>query len=157
MQMIFAPHRTKAEHPSIFLAGTIDRGDSFDWQNDVACELKDYPITFFNPRRPEWDNRWNNSGKNISAQMKRQINWELGHLESADFICMWIEPDSKSPISLLEMGLYARRKKILVGCMPRYYRGANVYTVCKYYGIPLYRSYAGFVRAVKAKARELTN
>jgi hypothetical protein len=81
----------------------------------VACELKDYPITFFNPRRPEWDNRWNNSGKNISAQMKRQINWELGHLESADFICMWIEPDSKSPISLLEKGLYSGRKKILSG------------------------------------------
>jgi hypothetical protein len=155
MQMIFAPKQDKAQYPSIFLAGTIDQGNSFDWQNDVAQKLENLSITLFNPRRREWDNSWDSAAEDISAQMRRQINWELEHLEGANFICMWIEPDSKSPISLLELGLFAKQKKILIGCPPRYYRAANIYITSKRYGIPLYRSYPGYLRAVRAKAREL--
>ena len=39
---------------TVFLAGTIDNGDSTNWQEELIdmCQYKD--IIFFNPRRKEW-------------------------------------------------------------------------------------------------------
>ena len=48
--------------------------------------------------------------------------------------------DSRSPISLLEMGLYARSGKLFVACSPDYYRYDNVRITCRRYGVPLYDS-----------------
>ena len=45
--------------------------------------------------------------------------------------------DSKSPISLLEMGLYAKSKKLIVFCTPKFYRFDNVRLTCEKYHIPL--------------------
>ena len=47
---------------------------------------------------------------------------------------------SKSPITLLEMGLHARSGKLHVACEPSFYRYDNVRITCAYYGIPLYGS-----------------
>ena len=41
-------------------------------------------------------------------EFRRQVEWELGALESADVIVMYFAPGTQSPISLLEMGLHAR-------------------------------------------------
>ena len=54
---------------------------------------------FFNPRRREFHAS--------PAEMEYQVAWELAHLEAADLIVMNLLGDSRSPISLLEMGLYA--------------------------------------------------
>ena len=58
--------------------------------------------------------------------MEKQIKWEQNHLDSADVIAMVLLDDSKSPISLLEMGLYAKSKKLIVFCTPEFYRYDNV-------------------------------
>lgn len=63
----------------------------------------------FNPRQEHWD-------ASRPGEMDYQVRWELDHLEEADMIIMYILGTSKSPISLLEMGLHAKSDKIHVIC-----------------------------------------
>ena len=119
----------------VFLAGTIDMGNSADWQSDLKkwFSERNGRYLLFNPRR----NRWNGGA---DGEMEYQVKWELEHLEKADYIIMNILGTSKSPVSLLEMGLHARSGKLYVACEPEYYRYDNVRITCEYYGVPLYTS-----------------
>lgn len=119
----------------IFLAGTIDMGRSEDWQAGLKeyFSYKEGRYILFNPRRATW-----NGG--ADGEMEYQVRWELDHLEQADIIIMNILGTSQSPISLLEMGLHARSKKLYVACEPDYYRYDNVRITCEFYGIPLFES-----------------
>lgn len=115
----------------IFLAGTIDDGHSTDWQREVVEELKDTDVEIFNPRRydfPEYPK---------PEDVIRQIQWEQKHLDEADHIIMVFKDDSKSPITLLELGLYANSGKLTVYCTDKFYRYWNVQETCKKYNIPL--------------------
>ena len=47
---------------------------------------------------------------------------------------------SKSPITLMELGLFAKSKKLFVVCPDEFYRSGNVQIVCNKYNIPLYKS-----------------
>lgn len=120
----------------IFLAGTIDMGNSSDWQNTLISRLSDdryqnLNITIYNPRR----------GKEFNVDdQEEQIRWELNHLDKADVILVNILPDSKSPITLMEIGLYANSGKLVVVCPKEFYRYDNVRIVCEKYNIPLYNS-----------------
>lgn len=118
----------------IFLAGTIDMGNSFNWQREVVryLESKDGRYIIFNPRRDEF--------RNTPEEMEYQVNWELEHLEQADLIVMNLLGTSKSPISLLEMGIHIRSSKLRVACPKDYYRYDNVRITCQKYGVPLYES-----------------
>lgn len=123
---------------NLFLGGTIDNGESVDWQKAIIEELNEHdtvhPIMIYNPRRDEWD------ASADSNELDKQIQWELYHLERADLIVMNILPTSKSPISLLELGLYARQHKLIVFCNPKFYRFNNVKQVCKMYDVPLHET-----------------
>lgn len=117
---------------SVFLAGTIDNGDSPNWQEEVIKEYEgrfDKEIVFYSPRRPDWNQH--------PINLEHQIKWEQGHLDAADLIVMVLLDNSKSPISLLELGLYAQSKKIIVFCNPEFYRYYNVKLTCEKYNIPL--------------------
>ena len=120
---------------SVFLAGTIDNGESLDWQSAVAEELMaqntKQPIFVYNPRREKWPDGSDHD------EITKQIKWELHHLEKADLIIMNILPKSKSPISLMELGLFAKEGKVIVFCQPSFYRYDNVRVVCETYGIKL--------------------
>lgn len=48
---------------------------------------------------------------------------------------MYFDPNTKSPISLLELGLHAREQKLIVLCPEGFWRKGNVDVVCEYYGI----------------------
>lgn len=126
-----APNRKSTDGFSVFLAGTIDLGNSENWQNSVVDELKrrnpTYDITVFNPRRENWKD----------ADQEEQINWELDHLGSSDRIIMVILGTSKSPISLLELGLFAGSGKLMVFCEPTFYRYENVRITCERCGVEL--------------------
>lgn len=119
---------------SVFLAGTIDNGNSLNWQDKTIIELinlgvKDLEV--YNPRREHWN-------PNPSKEdMEYQIKWEQDHLDKADIIAMILLDDSKSPISLLEMGLYAKTGKLIVFCTPNFYRWDNVRLTCEKYHIEL--------------------
>lgn len=121
---------------NIFLGGTIDNGDSFNHQDALICELKKsetkHPLCIYNPRRADWPS---SEGHN---EIDKQIKWELSHLERANLIVMNILGNSKSPISLMELGLFAKEHKVIVFCPPTFYRFDNVRMVCKKYNVPLY-------------------
>ena len=125
---------------SMFLAGTIEMGNSIDWQDKFVSDLKKIAetkdkndmrnILVYNPRRDD-------GFTDDPEDMEYQVNWELDHLESCDMIIMNILPDSKSPISLMELGLFARSGKLTVICPKEFYRYDNVRIVCKRYGVQL--------------------
>lgn len=117
----------------IFLAGTIDMGNSRDWQMEIYERFSqmDGRFILFNPRQEHWD-------ASRPGEMDYQVKWELEHLEDADLIIMYILGTSKSPISLLEMGLHSKSGKMHVICEKDFYRYDNVRITCEYYGVPLY-------------------
>ena len=130
------PHdKENDERLSIFLAGTIDNGDSENWQEQVIEKFKfNSKIKFYNPRRKQWDPCPDNS------ELEYQIKWEQKYLDKSDLIIMAISDDSKSPISLLELGLYAKDQKMIVFCNENFYRYTNVKLTCEKYNIPLYNN-----------------
>jgi hypothetical protein len=119
---------------SVFLAGTIDNGNSLNWQDKTIIELINLGVKnleVYNPRREHWNSN------PTKKEMEKQIKWEQEHLDKVDVIAMVLLDDSKSPISLLEMGLYAKSDKLVVFCTPNFYRWDNVRLTCEKYNIEL--------------------
>lgn len=125
----------------VFLAGTIDMGNSRDWQKEMYERFSkmDGRYILFNPRQENWD-------ASRPGEMDYQVRWELDHLEEADIILMYILGTSKSPISLLEMGLHAKGGKMVVICEEDFYRYDNVRITCDYYDVPLFSDLDSFLR-----------
>jgi len=119
----------------IFLAGTIDNGESEDWQAAVAQYVSQSvyadDIILINPRRDNWN------PDATDVEVEEQVLWELQGLERANTILMVFLGDSKSPISLLETGLHAKSEKLHVVCSDKFYRYVNVKTTCDFYGVPI--------------------
>ena len=106
-------------------------GKAEDWQKRLINSLSDKPFIFLNPRRDDWDSSWEQTIEN--PEFKLQVTWELTGLEMADVIVMYFDPETKSPISLLELGLHARTKKLIVVCPEGFWRKGNVDVVCEKY------------------------
>ena len=117
----------------MFLAGTIDNGSSKDWQMELLEWLKDYQteknVIVFNPRRKEWNP---NPSK---EELDEQIEWELEALSKCSYIIMNILGTSKSPITLLELGLFHSNPGLYVFCPPEFYRYENIRVSCKKFGV----------------------
>ncbi len=130
MQIIYAPHPLEVKGTtSIFLAGSIEMGKAIDWQTQITTFFKEDNITFFNPRRPDWDSGWKEDINN--PNFKEQVDWELDALEKSKIIIFFFDPNTKSPISLLELGLFAKSKKLIVCCPYGYWKKGNVDIVCR--------------------------
>lgn len=138
---------------TIFLAGSIDMGLTIDWQSAVVERFKDKKVTFFNPRRDEWDLSW----KQIQSatNFNEQVNWEMNNLEDCDIIFMHFEEKSKAPISLLELGLNAASGKMIVVCPDGFWRKGNVEIVCTRYNIPLFNTLEDGMGALETFVRRL--
>jgi hypothetical protein len=121
------------EFVNIFLAGSIELGLAEKWQEKVIAALSDKPIRFLNPRRNDWDSSWKQDIHNDN--FVEQVIWELNSLEMAQIVIMYFDPNTKSPISLLELGLHAKEQKLIVLCPEGFWRKGNVDVVCEYYGI----------------------
>ncbi len=147
MQHIKAPETYPKNSPLIFLAGSIEMGAAEPWQERVAEALKDLDITLLNPRRGEWAEE---EGLAENPEFRRQVEWELEGQEQADLILMYFDPNTKSPISLLELGLFHARP-MLVCCPDGFWRKGNVEMVCERYKIPLFNSLEEMIK----RAREI--
>ncbi len=64
---------------------------------------------------------------------------------------MYFDPDTKSPITLLELGLIVRDKptRLIVYCPEGFYRKGNVDIICRKYKITNCISWQDFVNEVK--------
>lgn len=121
---------------SLFLAGSIEMGKAENWQEKIENIFKDDDILILNPRRDDWDSSWIQSIKN--EQFRTQVQWELEGQEIADYIFMYFSPETKSPITLLELGLATHSNKTIVCCPEGFWRKGNVEVVCDFYEIPLF-------------------
>jgi hypothetical protein len=141
IKIIYAPNKLNVIGTSVFLAGSIEMGTAEEWQTRVINSFDDvkYDITFLNPRRTDWDSSWEQTIKN--DQFREQVEWELEALEKADYVFLYLSPGTKSPISLLELGLFGKDKKITVCCPEGFWRKGNVDIVCKRYKISLFNDF----------------
>ena len=153
MKEIKPPKMAPIEGISIFLAGSIEMGAAEDWQSYVAKRMEKLYCTIFNPRRTECDSSWRQEQK--QDQFNEQVNWEMSYLEKSDIIFMYLAPETKSPISLLELGLHAAGGKMIVVCPDGFWRKGNVDIVCARHNIPLYEDIESGIGALMTKARQL--
>ncbi len=120
---------------TVFLAGSIEMGKAENWQDEFCERFKHYNINVLNPRRPDWNADWEQTFDN--PIFNEQVMWELDGLDAADLILMYLQPDTISPISLLELGKYSETDKLIVCCPNNYFRKGNVDILCYRENIPL--------------------
>lgn len=144
--MIYLPPQNIAlrcrSKKSVFLAGSIELGLAENWQLVIGKWFLSMGWNVFNPRRTDWDSSWIQSYEN--PQFNQQVSWELNALDKSDVILMYLDPNTKSPISLLELGLHATSKKLYVVCPDGFWRKGNVEMVCSTYDIPLFNTLDDF-------------
>jgi hypothetical protein len=134
-------------HFSLFTAGSIEMGAAVQWQERLSDHLEHLPITITNPRRGHWNPNVNS--KREDSAFFDQVKWELDALTAADVICYFFDCATISPVTLMELGLWAHSGKIIVCCDQRYWRQGNVEIVCERYNIPYVSSFEKFVPALQ--------
>lgn len=117
------------EKQCIFLAGSMDFNRPDNWRKQTIHKLSNY--NFFDPTNKNHDSL-------NEIQMKKHIEWELDALLMADKIILNFLPNSLSPISLVELGLYMSSQKLTVICPKEFYKSKYVYTLCEKYNTPVF-------------------
>ncbi|MGQ7854968.1 nucleoside 2-deoxyribosyltransferase domain-containing protein [Pedobacter sp. WC2501] len=157
MRTILPPAILAPSNVSIFLAGTIDMGHSIDWQQKFIDQANKEEtlddVVVFNPRRKSWDHTWTQRIEN--RQFSEQVNWELDAMENADVILLFLEANSKSPISMMELGLFADSGKLMVCCEEGFWRKGNIDIVCRRKGIDQYNTFDELSEVVITKLKKL--
>ncbi|WP_394749022.1 nucleoside 2-deoxyribosyltransferase domain-containing protein [Spongiimicrobium salis] len=148
MTVITPPEKFEIHNQySVFLAGSIESDTAEPWQNLVIEALVDMDVMVLNPRRASWDSNWKQDINN--PKFKEQVSWELKALEEVQRIVMYFDPSTKSPISLLELGLFAQSGKMLVCCPEGFWRKGNVDIVCERYHIRQVQSLQDLIHCIK--------
>lgn len=119
----------------IFLAGSIEMGKAENWQERIVAALHHLDGLLLNPRRTHWNVTWDQSADN--PDFRQQVEWELDALDRADLVIMYFAPETRSPITLLELGIHvaANPKKLVVCCPDGFWRRGNVDIVCRRFGV----------------------
>ena len=133
MAKIIKPPSPLQDGFSVFLAGSSELGNAGNWQTFIEDKLSGTDILILNPRRENWDPSWLQS--QTDPKFREQVEWKLSELEQANIIAMYFEPGTKSPVSLLELGLFAHTGRMIVCCPDGFWRKGNVDVVCERYGV----------------------
>jgi nucleoside 2-deoxyribosyltransferase len=121
---------------TIFLAGSIEMGSAIDWQTELVSKFDVSEVLFLNPRRDAWDSSWEQSISN--PDFKQQVTWELRGIEYADLVVFVFDPNTKSPVTLLELGLATGLgRSVVIYCPKPFWRKGNVDIVAARYGLPM--------------------
>jgi len=145
------PEKLPTNIKGIFLAGSIEMGKAEDWQKKVESLLKNENIVIFNPRRDDWDSSWEQKIEN--EKFNEQVSWELNAMDQSSIIIMYLSPETKSPISLLELGLHAKSGKLMICCPEGFWRKGNVDIVCDKYNIPMFNTIEELVHSAISKIK----
>ena len=141
--------KTEENNPMIFLAGSIEMGEAEMWQEKAAKGFINEDVTILNPRRDDWDSTWKSQIKN--KQFRDQVEWELSGLENSVIVLFYFDINTKSPISLLELGLF--HKKAIVCCPKGFWKKGNVDIVCKHYNIKQVNTLEQLIKAGKKELK----
>lgn len=124
---------------TVFLAGSINNGQSLNWQEPLSQEIirEVQGSWVFNPRRDDWDASWKQSFHN--KVFRKQVEWEIHHLNKAETVFFYFAAKGgMSPISLYELGyLVGTKKKVIVYSEKEYPRLGNleVYFALKHFDL----------------------
>lgn len=129
------PVRATITKPSVILYGSIEPDSANDWQTSLAASLSDLPIAIINPRCDAWDSTWVEDESDV--RFREQVEWEMDHAQVANVIAFYFKPGTLTPITLLELGMYAGTGKTVVCCPQGFYKRGNVQIVCRRYGVEL--------------------
>ena len=146
--------KVRGHRPLIFLGGTIDMGNSIDWQAQTAEALKDEHAILLNPRRDNWDASWEHD-PSPGSDFEKQVSWELDGQEMADICVYNFLPDSKSVITLLELGAFGLFQTTFVCCPKTYFRYGNVAVYCRRNSIEMFEDYDELLERLRQEIREI--
>ncbi|KAF2280863.1 uncharacterized protein EI97DRAFT_362991, partial [Westerdykella ornata] len=132
---------------SIFTAGSIEMGRAIQWQRHLLHFLCDLPITVCNPRRGHWDVTVTPREKDLA--FNRQVQWELSALEHVEVIAFFFDKATTSPVTMLELGLWAKSGKVVVCCHRDFHKAGNVHITCRRYGIEFVETFDEFVPLIR--------
>ena len=140
-----------------FLAGSISANAQMtelaeDWQSEMTQFFNELDWGVFNPRRDDWDSSWKQEFEN--PQFFQQVTWELNALDAADFILLYLVPETLSPISLYEFGRYSQSGKIAVVCPEGFWRKGNIEIACHKDNIPLFNTLDEFKQYFQTYKKE---
>jgi nucleoside 2-deoxyribosyltransferase len=142
--------------PTIFLAGSIEMNAAERWQEKIVQSFKSKNVSFFNPRRDDWNNAVVQSVED--PVFREQVNWELNGIMGSDLVVFYIDPATKSPITLAELGLVVGLKKPAVVCCPDgFYRKGNVEIICDRFAIPQLNSLARLIAFIDNTINQYEN
>jgi hypothetical protein len=145
--VIYPPNPIPETGNAVFLAGSIDQDSAEKWQEYLISQLNHQHLIILNPRRTNWDKEWAEEIDN--PYFFEQVEWELKGQERADLIVMYFDPNTQSPISLLELGLFAQTKKMIVCCPKGFWKKGNVDFICRRYQIPQVESLGDLIKSIK--------
>lgn len=118
MNYIEAPEIYTWNSQTLFLAWWISNCP--DWQKEFIQYFKQTSLTIINPRRYDFDVA-------DTSMEEEQIKWEHEHLEKSDIISFWFPKETLCPITLYELGKYAKSQKdIFVWVEDNYSRKRDV-------------------------------
>ena len=143
MELVKAPNYYKIfdHEPAVFLGGSIEMGSAEHWKKRVAEYFSEYEhLLILDPQRDDWDSSWDQSPV-PGTKFHEQVTWEMKAQEDADLLIYYFSPGTKSPITLLELGLYGRGGRTIVCCPPEFWRYGNVKMTCDRYGIHLVENF----------------
>jgi hypothetical protein len=157
---IIKPPAIQSRPVSVFLAGSIEMGAASDWQVEVTNALAEEEgrlitsgreLVIFNPRRDNWDSSWEQTASN--PHFAEQVNWELKYLEEADVKAFYFDPNTKSPVTLLELGLCLAKypTQTVVCCPPGYWRRGNLEITCARHKVRLLDNMFSFISMIVYK------
>lgn len=138
---------------TIFLGGSIEMDKAEKWQDRLCKEFSDdSDLVFLNPRRDDWDSSWEQIPE-YGTKFYEQVTWELENQDDADIIVYYFDPNTKSPITLLELGSYGSTytNKVITCCPDGFWRKGNVVMFCNYHGVKLCSTFEDLVNTLKAE------
>ncbi len=112
----------------VFLAGSMGGDENGTWRERIMSDLRD-EFVFLDPT-------CHNHASLDADGMKKHIQWELDAMELADSILLRFLPESESPISLIELGLYTFTDKLIVVCPKAFYKYNYLNVLCEKYNTP---------------------
>jgi len=116
----------------VFLAGSIEMDKAENWQTKLSEKLETIEnLTILNPRRDNWDSSWKQDINNI--YFNEQVTWELEGIKNADTVIFYFDPNTMSPITLMELGIVSASRvdqNVIVCCPEGFWRKGNVDVLC---------------------------
>lgn len=155
-----APHdldEMPNERLTVFLGGSIELGKADNWQNEVKDFLNQHPysnfIDVFNPRREgPWEQEWMNDYS--EGPFKEQVDWELHKQKECNLLIYYFARDTISPISLLELGLFYKKKPI-VAADPGYLRLGNLMITKEHFNFEVVLGWNNFIDMIDHRVNDL--